>query len=135
MGSKESSIVQNKVIDLSLDDIDVDGPSDDESNDDEWESATIPPPPESKRPTMVALYDYEAEDDEELSFSADDVITQLEPEDSKGCVRPQFNSLLESCHCAIVESYCNTLCSAARGCCDVVAQHRKRSGYYCLYLS
>ena len=75
-----------KTVDLSLDEIDIEGPSDDESNDDEWESATIPPPPESKRPTMIALYDYDAEDKEELSFMASDVITQLEPEDAKGCV-------------------------------------------------
>eukprot|EP00038_Savillea_parva_P020781 m.32446 g.32446 ORF g.32446 m.32446 type:complete len:500 (-) comp4891_c0_seq1:247-1746(-) len=56
---------------------------DDHSDDDTWEHATVPPPP-ATHPTKVALYDYTAEDAEELSLQAGDVITQLEPQDDKG---------------------------------------------------
>lgn len=56
---------------------------DENSDDDDWEQATVPPPP-SSHATTIALYDYTAEDKEELSFVAGDVITQLEAKDEQG---------------------------------------------------
>jgi len=60
--------------------------TDEHSDDDDsvWEHATVPPLPPAAHSTMVALYDYDAEDTEELSFVAGDVLTQLEAEDSQG---------------------------------------------------
>jgi len=44
------------------------------------DEAPAPPPlrPEGSQPYAIALYDYEAGDDDEISFDPDDVITNLE---------------------------------------------------------
>jgi hypothetical protein len=55
----------------------------DDDDEDAWEQATVPPPPDAHI-TMLALYDYAAEDKEELSFAAGDVVTELEPQDDQG---------------------------------------------------
>lgn len=59
-----------------------------ETDEDEWDGADdmVPPPPEDieEGTTVQALYDYEAEDPEEISFKAGDVLTQVEDEDDQG---------------------------------------------------
>jgi len=63
----------------------------DSDSDEEWDDSAAPPPPESlPRPEndgnkiVVALYEYKASEDEELSLSVGDTITQLQEEDDQG---------------------------------------------------
>lgn len=58
-----------------------------EDSDEEWEEVAerVPPPPRGATGVPVrALYDYVAEEPEEMSFSVGDVITQTEDEDEQG---------------------------------------------------
>ena len=56
----------------------------DNDSDEEWESACPLPPPETSKVLVRAIYDYAAEDAEELSINTGDVITQIEAEDGQG---------------------------------------------------
>lgn len=55
-----------------------------DDSDEEWDAA-CPQPPEPESKTLVrAIYDYAAEDTEELSIAVGDMITQIEHEDAQG---------------------------------------------------
>jgi len=56
----------------------------DNDSDEEWESACPLPPPETSKVLVRAIYDYVAEDPEELSITTGDVVTQIEAEDGQG---------------------------------------------------
>eukprot|EP00041_Stephanoeca_diplocostata_P019657 m.427670 g.427670 ORF g.427670 m.427670 type:complete len:547 (+) comp21363_c1_seq17:197-1837(+) len=62
-------------------------PDDNDSNsdDDDWGDDAVPaPPPPAAQIMMVAMYDYQGEDDQELSLTVGDVVTQLEQPDEQG---------------------------------------------------